>query len=67
MGEELDVYAVNDIIEQYKTKWHQAVLRMEDNQIPKHALLYRSIGRRIVGWPRKKWTDRLYQTRRPNP
>jgi hypothetical protein len=47
-------------IKQYQEKWLQHVQRMDTNRIPKHAVQYQPKGRRNIGRPRKRWTDKLH-------
>lgn len=51
--------SITEIIEEYGIKWHEHVLRMEDDRIPKAILKYRPIGSRSVGLPIKQWSDQL--------
>jgi hypothetical protein len=45
-------------ITQYQHKWLQRVKRMGTNRLPKQVLRYRPEGRRNLGRPKKRWTDR---------
>jgi hypothetical protein len=54
---ELNIYPVNDAIEQYRNNWFQHINRMQDTRLPKRALQYRPSGKRDIGRPKKRWRD----------
>jgi hypothetical protein len=54
---ELNIYPVNDTIEQYRNNWLQHINRMEDTRLPKRALQYRPSGKRDLGRPKIRWRD----------
>ena len=39
--------------------WNQHVLRMPENRLPRKALQYRSLGKRDLGTPRRRWKDQF--------
>jgi hypothetical protein len=43
---ELNIYTVNDTVEQYRNNWFQHVSRIQDTRLPKRALQYRPSGKR---------------------
>jgi len=47
-------------IKQYQEKWLQHVQKVDTNRIPKQALQYQPKGQRIIGRPRKRWSDQLH-------
>jgi hypothetical protein len=52
---ELNIYPVNDTIEQYYNNWFQHINRMQDARLPKRALQYRPSGKTDIGRPKKRW------------
>jgi hypothetical protein len=54
---ELNIYPVNDTIEQYRNNWFQHINRVQDTRLPKRALQYRPSGKREIGRPKKRWRD----------
>jgi hypothetical protein len=52
---ELNIYPVNDAIEQYRNNWFQHINRMPDTRLPKRALQYRPSGKRDIERPKKRW------------
>jgi hypothetical protein len=54
---ELNIYPVNDTIEQYRKNWLQHINRMQDTKLPKRALQYRPSGKGDTGRPKKRWRD----------
>jgi hypothetical protein len=52
---ELNIYPVNDTIEQYRNDWFQHI--MQDTRLLKRALKYRPSGKRDRGRPKKRWRD----------
>jgi hypothetical protein len=53
---ELEIYAIQDKITEYRISWSAHLQRMDNSRLPKQALLYKPRGRRYVGRPRKRWT-----------
>ena len=53
---ELNVYAINEKITEYKERWKQHVNRMGNGRIPKKILNYNPRGKRDIGRPRKRWS-----------
>jgi hypothetical protein len=53
---ELEMYAIQDKITEYRIRWSAHLQRMDNSRFPKQALLYKPRGRRYVGRPRKRWT-----------
>jgi hypothetical protein len=66
---ELNIYPVNDTIEQYHNNWLLHINRMQDTRLPKRALQYRTSGKRDIGRPKKRWRDAVCRRNRqmPNP
>ena len=58
---DLDIFAVNEKIKEYRRKWIQHINRMEESRIPKMAKDYNPRGRRKIGRPKKRWTVELEQ------
>jgi hypothetical protein len=54
---ELNIYPVNDTVEQYCNNWFEHINRMQDTRLPKRVLLYRPSGKRDIGRPKKRWQD----------
>jgi hypothetical protein len=54
---DLNIYPVNDTIEQYRNNWFQHINRTQDTRLPKRALQYRPSGTRDIGRPKKRWRD----------
>lgn len=54
--EELEIFNVNDKIEEYRHNWRQHITRMKEERIPKIILNYHPRGRRDVGRPKKRWS-----------
>jgi hypothetical protein len=54
---ELNIYSVNDTVEQYHNNWFQHINRMQDTILPKRSLQYRPSGKRDIGRPKKRWQD----------
>jgi hypothetical protein len=54
IGTELNIYPVNDTIEQYHNNWLQHINRMQDTRLPGRALQYRPSGKRDLGRPKKR-------------
>jgi hypothetical protein len=64
---DLNIYTIDDEIEEYKTKWKDHVDTMVENILPKKIMNYRPIGKRL-GSPRKRRPDvRLEQMTLPIP
>jgi hypothetical protein len=53
---ELEIYAIQDKITEYRIRWSAHLQRMDNSRLPKQALLHKPMGRRDVGHPRKRWT-----------
>jgi hypothetical protein len=53
---ELEMYAIQDKITEYRIRWSAHLQKTDNSRFPKQALLYKSRGRRDVGCPRKRWT-----------
>ena len=53
---DLDIFAVNERIKEYRRKLIQHINRMEDSRKPKMAKKYNPRCRRKVGRPEKRWT-----------
>jgi hypothetical protein len=51
---DLQISGIKDARTKYKQNWINH-LRMDDTRLPKHALNYKSRGRRDRGRPRKRW------------
>jgi len=47
-------------IKQYQERLLQHVQRMDTDRLPKHALQYKTKGRRNVGRTKKRWRDQLH-------
>jgi hypothetical protein len=56
IGTELEMYAIQDKITEYRIRWSAHLQRMDNSRLPKQALVYKPRGRRHVGRPRKRWT-----------
>jgi hypothetical protein len=54
---ELNMYLVNDIIEQCRNNWFQHINRVQGRRLPKRALQYRPSGKRNIERPKKRWRD----------
>jgi hypothetical protein len=52
---ELEISGIQDVRAKYKQTWINHLERMDNTTIPKHALSYKSRGRRDSGRPRKRW------------
>jgi hypothetical protein len=53
---ELEMYAIQDKITEYRIRWSAHLRRMDNSRLSKQALLYKQRGRRDMGRPRKRWT-----------
>ena len=51
---DLDIFAVNEKIKEYTSKWIQHINRMDESRIPKIAKDYNPRGRRKVGRPKER-------------
>jgi hypothetical protein len=51
---ELGVQSITEILDIYRTNWHDYLLRMEPYRVPQQVYRYRPIGRTNVGRPRKR-------------
>lgn len=54
--EELQIYNINDKIEEQKENWRQHLHRMDNRRIPKAITEYHPRGRRDRGRPKKRWS-----------
>ncbi|KAJ4438429.1 hypothetical protein ANN_14374 [Periplaneta americana] len=52
---ELNIYNINDKVEDYKGKWKEHLSRMDNERIPALIQQYQPKGKRDVGRPRKRW------------
>jgi len=52
---ELEISGIHDVRLKYKQNWINHLQRMDNTRLPKHALNYKSRGRRYRGCPRKQW------------
>jgi len=52
---ELEISGIKDVRLKYKQNWINHFQRMDNTRLPKHALNYKSRGRRDHGRPRKRW------------
>ena len=52
---ELGISGIQDMRLKYKQNWINHIERMDNTRLPKHALNYKSRGRRDRGRPRKRW------------
>jgi hypothetical protein len=57
IGTELNIYPLNDTVEQYRNNWLQHINRMQDTRLRKRAFQYRPSGKRDLGRQRKRWRD----------
>jgi hypothetical protein len=53
---ELEMYAIQNKITEYRIRWSAHLQRMDNSRLPKQALLYKPRGKRDVGRPRNRWT-----------
>jgi hypothetical protein len=53
---DLEMYAIQDKITEYRIRWSSHLQRMDNSRLPKQAVLYKPRGRRDMGRPRKRWT-----------
>jgi hypothetical protein len=53
---ELEMYAIQDKITEFRIRWSAHLQRMDKSRLPKQALQYKPRGTRDVGRPRKRWT-----------
>lgn len=56
---ELQIFSINDKIDNYRNNWLQHINRMDNSRLPKALYTYRPLGSRNVGRPEKRWTDML--------
>ena len=49
------IYGIQDVRLKYKQNWINHLERVDNTRLPKHALNYKSRGRRDPGRPRKRW------------
>ena len=52
---ELEISGIQDVRLKYKQNWINHLERMDNTRLRKHALNYKSRGRRSCGSPRKRW------------
>ena len=52
---ELEISGTQDVRSKHKQNWIIHFERMDNTRLPKHALNYKSRGRRDRGRPRKRW------------
>ena len=55
IGKELEISGIQDVRLKYKQNWINHLERMDNTRLPKHALNYKSRGRRDRGRPKKRW------------
>ncbi|KAJ4433985.1 hypothetical protein ANN_16304 [Periplaneta americana] len=60
MRQELNTAAITETIHKYRSNWHEHVLRMPDDRLPRRLLNYRPLGYRGRGRPKKRWRDQLF-------
>lgn len=65
--QELNIFSLNEKINEYRSRWVQHLRRMPHERIPRHALLYRPRGRRDIGRPRQRWSYEAGTGNLPNP
>jgi hypothetical protein len=51
----LNIYNINNRLEENKEKWKQHIDRMKETRIPKLILQYQPKGKRDIGRPKKRW------------
>ena len=51
---ELDIFSINDKIEDQKQQWMEHVYRMDNQRLAKCGVDYKPVGRRSVGRPWKR-------------
>jgi hypothetical protein len=54
---ELGVQSIMEILDIYRTNWHDHLLRMEPYRVPLQVYRYRPTGRRNVERSRKRWKE----------
>ena len=52
---ELEISGIQDVRYKHKQNWMNHLERTDNTRLPKHALKYKSRGRRDRGRPRKRW------------
>jgi hypothetical protein len=52
---ELNIYNINNRLEENKEKWKEHIDRMTETRIPKLILQYQPKGKRDIGCPKKRW------------
>jgi hypothetical protein len=52
---ELEIPGIQDVRSKYKQNWINHLERMDNTRLPKHALNYKTRGRRDRGRPRERW------------
>lgn len=58
--QELNIAAITETIHKYRSNWHEHVLRMPNDRLPRRLLNYRPLGYRDRGRPKKRWRDQLF-------
>ncbi|KAJ4446719.1 hypothetical protein ANN_13416 [Periplaneta americana] len=58
--QELNIAAITETIHKYRSNWHEHVLRMPNDRLPRRLLNYRLLGYRDSGRPKKRWRDQLF-------
>ncbi|XP_073991824.1 uncharacterized protein [Rhodnius prolixus] len=53
--EELDIYNINEFIEEIRDRWREHLNRMSTTRVPVMVNKYRPRGQRSVGRPLKRW------------
>lgn len=57
--EELEIYELNNKIEEYRNTWMSHISRMQEDRIPYKFWKYKPRGRRDIGRPAKRWMDQF--------
>jgi hypothetical protein len=56
---ELGVQSITEILDIYRTNWHDHLLRIEPYRVPLQLYRYRPTGRRNVRRPKKRWKEQF--------
>jgi hypothetical protein len=56
---EFGVQGITEILDIYRTNWHDHLLRMEPHRVPLQVYRYRLTGRINVGRPSKRWKEQF--------
>jgi hypothetical protein len=56
---ELGVQNITELLDIYRTNWHDHLLRMEQYRVPLQVYRYRPTGRINVGRPKKRWKEQF--------